>query len=192
MPSKFIKNSRISNSPKSFTTPTTNEYAWYSMGESKQEAEEKKQMEEYRQKMKSEKARIEAIPLEELFFRDIYTMPFVDMMGMGRIYSGNDFTFQFLAGGEETKQKCLQILNGLVLTQKVVKIRKKIDKTTKKPTGEEENYLGTERWYFPKLSQAIKKYIQLSGNKATSIEELKEILLRIENTIETKLIFDFK
>jgi len=81
---------------------------------------------------------------------------------------------------------------GLMLTQEVVKIRKKIDKETKKPTGEEEGYLGTQRWYFTKLSQAISKYIQLSGNEATSIEELKEILLRIENTIETKLIFDFK
>lgn len=82
--------------------------------------------------------------------------------------------------------------NGLVLTQEVVKIRKKIDKESKKPNGETEEYLGTERWYFPKLSQSISKYIQLSGNEATSIEELKEILLRIENTIETKLIFDFK
>ena len=81
---------------------------------------------------------------------------------------------------------------GLMLTQEVVKIRKKVDKETKKPTGEEEQYLGTERWYFTKLSQAVNKYIQLSGNEATSIEELKEILLRIENTIETKLIFDFK
>lgn len=81
---------------------------------------------------------------------------------------------------------------GLMLTQEVVKIRKKVDKETKKPTGEEEEYLGTERWYFPKLSQAVNKYIQLSGNEATSIVELREILLRIENTIETKLIFDFK
>ncbi len=81
---------------------------------------------------------------------------------------------------------------GLMLTQEVVKIRKKVDKTTKKATGETEEYLGTEKYYFPRLSQAVNKYIQLSGNEVTSIEELKEILLRIENTIETKLIFDFK
>ena len=81
---------------------------------------------------------------------------------------------------------------GLMLTQEVVKIRKKVDKETKKPTGEEEEYTATEKYYFPRLSQAVNKYIQLSGNEATSIEELKEILLRIENTIETKLIFDFK
>lgn len=81
---------------------------------------------------------------------------------------------------------------GLMLTQEVVKIRKKVDKTTKKPNGETEEYLGTERWYFPRLSQSISKYIQLSGNEAESITELREILLRIENTIETKLIFDFK
>ncbi len=82
--------------------------------------------------------------------------------------------------------------NGLVLTQEVLKIRKKIDKESKKPTGEVEEYLGTERWWFPKLSQSINKYIQLTTNEAESIIELKEILLRIENTIETKLIFDFK
>lgn len=103
MSSKFIK-----NSPKSSAI----RYEWYSMGDSKQDAEEKKQMEEYRQKMKSEKERIESIPLKELSFTHIYTMPFIDLMGMGRIYSGENFTFQFLAGGEEAKQKCLQILNG--------------------------------------------------------------------------------
>lgn len=81
---------------------------------------------------------------------------------------------------------------GLMLTQEVVKIRKKVDKETKKPNGEEEEYIATEKYYFTKLSQAVNKYIQLSGNEATSIEELREILLRIENTIETKLIFDFK
>lgn len=82
--------------------------------------------------------------------------------------------------------------NGLVLTQEVIKIRKKIDKETKKPNGESEEYLGTKKHYFPRLSQSINKYIQLSGNEATSIVELKEILLRIEKTIEEKLIFDFK
>ena len=81
---------------------------------------------------------------------------------------------------------------GLMLTQEVVKIRKKVDKESRKPTGEEEEYIATEKYYFTKLSQAVNKYIQLSGNEATSIEELKEILLRIENTIETKLIYDFK
>ena len=104
MPSNFIKNSRIVNQPRT--------YEWASMSTTAYDKEEKKRMEDYDRKMKSEKARIEAIPLEQLSFRDIYTEPFVDLMGMGRIYSGNDFAFQFLAGGEETKQKCLQILNG--------------------------------------------------------------------------------
>lgn len=106
MASKFIKNSRIVNQPRT--------YEWSSMASTKEDREEKKRREEYDKKMKSEKARIEAIPLEELSFRDIYIEPFEDMMGMGRIYSGDNFTFQFLAGGEETKQKCLQILNGEV------------------------------------------------------------------------------
>ena len=106
MSSKFIKNSRIVNQPRTFE--------WSSMSVTAYDKEEKKRTEEYYQKMKSEKVRIESIPLEDLSFRDIYTMPFEDMMGMGRIYSGDNFTFQFLAGGEETKQKCLQILNGEV------------------------------------------------------------------------------
>lgn len=106
MPSNFIKNSRITNQPRTFE--------WSSMATTAYDKEEKKQREDYDKKMKSEKARIEAIPLGELSFRDIYTEPFVDLMNMGRIYSGNNFTFQFLAGGEETKQKCLQILNGEV------------------------------------------------------------------------------
>jgi hypothetical protein len=82
--------------------------------------------------------------------------------------------------------------HGLVLTQEVVKIRKKVDKETKKPTGETEEYLGTEKFYFPRLSQSINKYIQLTTNEAESITELKEILLRVEKIIEEKLIFDFK
>jgi translation initiation factor 2 alpha subunit (eIF-2alpha) len=82
--------------------------------------------------------------------------------------------------------------HGLVLTQEVVKIRKKIDKETKKPNGEVEDYLDVERHYFPRLAQSINKYIQLTSNEAESITELKEILLRIEKTIEEKLIFDFK
>jgi hypothetical protein len=82
--------------------------------------------------------------------------------------------------------------HGLVLTQEVMKIRKKIDKESKKPTGETEEYLGTEKYYFPRLAQSINKYIQLTTNEAESIVELKEILLRIEKTIEEKLIFDFK
>lgn len=106
MSSKFIKNSRVVNQPRT--------YEWASMSTTAYDKEEKKRREDYDRKMKSEKARIEAIPLEQLSFKDIYTEPFEDMMGMGRIYSGNDFAFQFLAGGEETKQKCLQILNGEV------------------------------------------------------------------------------
>jgi hypothetical protein len=81
---------------------------------------------------------------------------------------------------------------GLMLTQEVVKIRKKTDKETKKPTGETESYLGTEHWYFPRLSQTINKYIEITTNEVESIAELKELLLRIEKTIEDKLIFDFK
>lgn len=110
MSSKFIKNSRIVNQPIT--------YQWLSMATTAYDKEEKKRREDYEKRMKSEKQRIENISLADLSFKDLYTEPFVDLMGMGRIYSGDSFIFQFLAGGEETKQKCLQILNGELIDYK--------------------------------------------------------------------------
>lgn len=80
---------------------------------------------------------------------------------------------------------------GIVLIKEGVKTRKKIDKTTKKPTGEEEKYIDTEKFYYPKLSQIIKRYLDLKTCEAKSVEELKDIVLRVEKLIEEKLINDF-
>jgi hypothetical protein len=80
---------------------------------------------------------------------------------------------------------------GIVLNIETAKTRKKIDKQTKKPTGEEEQYIHTETFYYPKLSQTINKYLQLKTCEAKSVEELKEIVLRVEKTINDKLINDF-
>lgn len=110
MSSKFIKNSRIVNRPK--VTVNDSEDIWYSMGTSVYDREEKKRRNDYNKKMESEKLRIESIPLEQLSFKDIYTEPFIDLMRMNRVYSGNNFIFQFLAGSEDTKNNCLKILNG--------------------------------------------------------------------------------
>jgi hypothetical protein len=109
MPSKFIKNSRINNSPKS----STNEYEWYSMGNSKQDNEEKAEMEKYSRTLKAEKERIEAIPLEELSFKDLYQFPFHQEEYSSWVYDANsNFIFQFEFDNKGTQEKIIKILNG--------------------------------------------------------------------------------
>jgi hypothetical protein len=70
---------------------------------------------------------------------------------------------------------------GLVLVFEEPRVREKKDKT-------EEDYVFQDRWYFPKLSQTISKYLMLTTNEAKSIEELRDIVLRVEKTINDKLI----
>ena len=107
MSSKFIPNSRITHKPQT--------WEWSSKPYSKAERKKKKKTESYRDKMESEKQRIQAIPLEKLSFRDLYTEPFKDTSRIGWVYSGNNFVFQFLSDNDETNKKCLQILNGELL-----------------------------------------------------------------------------
>jgi hypothetical protein len=72
---------------------------------------------------------------------------------------------------------------GLVLTKEVIKTRKKLDKETRKPTGETETYNDIEQWFFPKLSQTLNKYLQLKTCEANSVQELLEVVLRVENKL---------
>lgn len=117
--SKFIKNSRISNRPKSVITANSSEYTWFSMGKSKQDKEEDKQVKEYRQKMKLEKQRIESIPLEQLSFKDLYKFPFHRAKYGSWVYDEkSNFIFQFEFKGEETRNRVIDILNGDVLEYK--------------------------------------------------------------------------
>ena len=74
---------------------------------------------------------------------------------------------------------------GLILQREVEKSRKKIDKETKKPTGEEEIYTQVEQHFFPRLSQTLNKYLELKSTEASSIEELKELVLSVETTINS-------
>ena len=74
---------------------------------------------------------------------------------------------------------------GLILQREIEKVRKKIDKETKKPTGEEEIYTQVEQHFFPRLSQTLNKYLELKTTEASSIEELKEIVLGVEVTINS-------
>ena len=111
MNSKYIKNSRVNNRPKSFNIPTTwKDSDWFSMTKPK---EEQKEIEEYNQKLKSEKQRIESITLEELSFRDLYVFPFKKDDYSYWVWDSNDhFIFQFLSGEKEDKEKIISILNG--------------------------------------------------------------------------------
>ena len=71
---------------------------------------------------------------------------------------------------------------GLILQREVEKSRKKIDKETKKPT-EEETYTQIEQHFFPRLSQTLNKYLELKSTEASSIEELKDLVLKVEEKI---------
>lgn len=75
--------------------------------------------------------------------------------------------------------------SGLVLVWEEDRTRKKIDKTTKKPTGEEESYKHKVQYFYPRLSQVLSKYLERKTVEATSIEDLKEIVLRVEEKINS-------
>ena len=72
---------------------------------------------------------------------------------------------------------------GLVLVLEEKRVREKVDAKTKKKTGETEEYIYTDKWYHPKLSQSLSKYLQLTASEAKSTEELRDIVLRVENKI---------
>ena len=75
--------------------------------------------------------------------------------------------------------------HGLVLVFEEERTRKKLDPKTKKETGETEEYIFTDKWYHPKLSQSLSKYLQLTTSEAKSIEELRDVVLRVEDKINS-------
>ena len=66
--------------------------------------------------------------------------------------------------------------NGIVLQRETEKTRKKKDKT-------EEKYTHVETIYQPTISKALTRYLQLTASEAKSIEELRDIVLRVEDKI---------
>ncbi len=75
---------------------------------------------------------------------------------------------------------------GIVL---VFNERREREKTIKEngkkvKTGEKENYLFEDRWYFPKLSMVLNKYLTLKQCEAKTIEQLYDKILGVENVIE--------
>ena len=68
--------------------------------------------------------------------------------------------------------------NGIVLQRETEKTRRKKDKT-------EEKYIHVETIYQPTISKALTRYLQLTASEAKSIEELRDIVLRVEDKINS-------
>jgi hypothetical protein len=69
--------------------------------------------------------------------------------------------------------------HGLTLLFEETRMRKKKD-----GSGEEQ-YLFVDKWYYPKISMVLHKYLELSTKNTTSVEELRQIVLRIETKIDS-------
>lgn len=68
---------------------------------------------EYVNSRLAEKGRIEAIPLEELTFQDLYKFPFHHAEFGSWVYDANgNFIFQFEFEGDSTRKRIIDILNG--------------------------------------------------------------------------------
>ena len=57
-------------------------------------------------------------------------------------------------------------------------------KTKKDGSGEEE-YIYKDKWYYPKISMVLQEYLRLKSKEAKSVEELTEIILRVETKIDS-------
>ena len=64
--------------------------------------------------------------------------------------------------------------------------REKVDDKRKK-TGEKEQYLYEQTYYYPSVGLALKRYVELSQNSAKSLEEIIEKTDKILAVVE-----DFK
>ena len=63
----------------------------------------------------------------------------------------------------------------------VLNFEEKRTKTNKKK--EEIEFIFKDKWYYPKLSMVLEKYLQLKSKEANTISDLKNIVLRVEQTI---------
>ena len=57
-------------------------------------------------------------------------------------------------------------------------------RTRIKKDDSEEKYTFTDQWYFPKLSQTLRKYLSLKQMEASSLLELLNKTEEVEKTIE--------
>ena len=66
--------------------------------------------------------------------------------------------------------------NGIILQRETEKIRRKKNET-------EEKYIHTETIFQPTISKTLTRYLQLTASEAKTVEELRDIVLRVENKI---------
>jgi hypothetical protein len=69
--------------------------------------------------------------------------------------------------------------HGLTLVFEETRMKKKKD-----GSGEEE-FLYTDKWYYPRISMVLHKYLELRTKDTKSVEELREVVLRIETKIDS-------
>ena len=70
--------------------------------------------------------------------------------------------------------------NGIVLKKETEKTRVK---NKGKEDETEENYTHTESIFQPTIAKTLTRYLQLTMSEAKSIEELRDIVLRVEDKI---------
>lgn len=68
--------------------------------------------------------------------------------------------------------------NGIILQRETEKIRRKKNET-------EEKYTHIETIYQPTISKTLTRYLQLSTSEAKTVEELRDVVLRVENKINS-------
>jgi hypothetical protein len=74
--------------------------------------------------------------------------------------------------------------SGLVLTFSEPRKREKVD-DKKVKTGETEDFIFEQRWFYPRLHQALGKYLELSQNAPSkTVEELVERTNKLFKIIE--------
>jgi hypothetical protein len=69
--------------------------------------------------------------------------------------------------------------HGLTLVFEEIRMKNKKD-----GSGEEE-FLYTDKWYYPRISMVLHKYLELVTKETKSVEELKDVILRVEKKIDS-------
>lgn len=72
---------------------------------------------------------------------------------------------------------------GIVLVFNEKRQKEKIDIKTRKGTGVFEEYMFEDKWYYPKLSMVLNKYLILKQSEATDVKELLTKTKEVENLI---------
>lgn len=77
--------------------------------------------------------------------------------------------------------------SGVVLTFQEPREREETKKENGKivKTGNKEDFLFEDKWYFTRISQALTKYVDLTQNNSKSLEDLLAKINTVYSTIDT-------